>query len=210
MDDLYAAQETPQFSTAEYKQGAATPSCAICGMPIGARSYTVDSKLACARCAGVEGAKDGGGDHAAFVQSLIFGAGAAIVGLVFYAAFTIVTHIYIGYVAVAVGWLVGKAMMTGSKGIGGPRYQIAAVAFTYAAISLAEVPILIARILQSGTENIDWSNVAGRLAVWGIASPFLELKQGVSGILGLVILFVGLRIAYRMTRGGRRTVQVRR
>jgi hypothetical protein len=206
MDDLYAAQGTPQFSTAEYKQGATAPACAICGMPIGARSYTVDSKLACARCAG---AKDGSDDHAAFVQSLIFGAGAAIAGLIFYATFTIVTHIYIGYVAVAVGWLVGKAMMTGSKGVGGPRYQIAAVAFTYAAISLAEVPILIARIMQSGSKNIDWTNVAGQLIAWGIASPFLELKQGVSGIIGLVILFVGIRIAYRMTKARRQPVQVR-
>jgi hypothetical protein len=143
------------------------------------------------------------------MQSLIFGAGAAIVGLVFYSTFTILTHFYFGYVALAVGWLVGRAMMMGSRGVGGTRYQIAAAAFTYAAISLASVPILIARALQSGAAHIDWSNVAGNLIVWGIASPFLQLRRGVSGVIGLVILFVGLRIAYRMTAAKRQTSQAR-
>ncbi len=67
-----------------------------------------------------------------------------MVGLAFYAGFTIVTDIYIGYVSLAVGWLVGKAIMLGSKGIGGRRYQIAAVILTYAAVSLAAIPIAMA------------------------------------------------------------------
>ena len=33
----------------------------------------------------------------------------------------------------------------------------------------------------------------------GLASPFLELRNPVHGVIGLVILFVGLRIAYSMT-----------
>jgi hypothetical protein len=33
----------------------------------------------------------------------------------------------------------------------------------------------------------------------GLASPFLELRDPLHGIIGLVILFVGLRIAYGMT-----------
>jgi hypothetical protein len=32
-----------------------------------------------------------------------------------------------------------------------------------------------------------------------MASPFLELQDPVHGLIGLVILFVGLRIAYQMT-----------
>jgi hypothetical protein len=205
VDDLPAASSAPQFSTVEYGQTAQAQLCAICGRPIGVRSYLVDSKLACAQCANAGGANPTGDSHAAFVQALIFGSGAAIIGLVFYATFTILTHFYFGYVALAVGWFVAKAMMTGSKGVGGPRYQIAAAALTYAAISLAAVPILIARVLQHGNQNIDWGNVAGRLVEWGIASPFLQLRAGVSGVIGLVILFVGIRIALRMTAAKRRT-----
>jgi hypothetical protein len=202
-EGLSPAAQTPQFLKAEYGSQPGTQLCAICGGSIGVRSYVVDSKLACARCAAAGGAKLAGDSHAAFMQSLIFGAGAAILGLVCYSAFTIVTHFYLGYVALAVGWLVGKAMMMGSKGVGGARYQIAAVFLTYAAISLASVPILVARTLQSGEANIDWTSVAGKLVSWGIASPFLELERGVSGAIGLVILFVGLRIAYRMTAAKR-------
>jgi hypothetical protein len=33
----------------------------------------------------------------------------------------------------------------------------------------------------------------------GLASPFLELRDPLHGVIGLVILFVGLRIAYTMT-----------
>jgi len=37
--------------------------------------------------------------HAGYVRGLLFGIGAAIVGMIFYAGFTIVTGIYIGYVS---------------------------------------------------------------------------------------------------------------
>src|SRR5580693_4560017 len=72
--------------------------------------------------------------------------GAAIAGLVGYAAFGIITGIQIGYISLAVGWLVGKAMRTGSRGIGGLRYQIAAALFTYAAVSMAAIPIYFSQI----------------------------------------------------------------
>lgn len=205
VDDL-PASSIPQFSTAEYRQESPTQLCGICRKPIGVRSFVVDSKLACAQCAARGSASLASDSPTLFAQSLIFGAGAAILGLTFYAAFTIVTHLYIGYVALAVGWLVAKAMMMGSKGAGGTRYQLAAVVLTYAAISLASVPILVARTMQQGDTHIDWSSVAGQLAVWGIASPFLQLQRGVSGVIGLVILFVGLRVAYKMTAGGRKPI----
>jgi hypothetical protein len=35
----------------------------------------------------------------------------------------------------------------------------------------------------------------------GLASPFLELQDPVHGMIGLVILFVGIRIAWQIARG---------
>jgi hypothetical protein len=35
----------------------------------------------------------------------------------------------------------------------------------------------------------------------GLASPFLELAEGGSGFIGLIILFVGMRFAWKMTAG---------
>lgn len=61
--------------------------------------------------------------HAAFVRGIVFGIGGFVLGLILYAGFTILTGIEIGFVSLAVGWLVGKAIMMGSKGVGGRRYQ---------------------------------------------------------------------------------------
>lgn len=41
----------------------------------------------------------------------------------------------------------------------------------------------------------------------GLASPFLQLSEGSSGFIGLIILFVGIQFAWKMT-AGRSTVVV--
>ena len=199
LEERAAASQTPRLTSALPTATAEVKHCSICGSVLSGKAYLVDSKLACANCATAAGVGPPADDHAAFAQGLLFGIGAALLGLAFYATFTIVTHIYIGYVALAVGWLVGKAIKTGSGGVGGLRYQISAVVLTYAAISLAEIPILMARAIEHGGGDIDWAGMAPRLVLWGIASPFLELGDGFFGIIGLVILFVGIRIAWRIT-----------
>jgi len=196
--------------------------CTVCGRVIEGRHALIRSKVACVSCAARDrdSAMRAGSpspavrSHAAanpasvslaaeensgYPRALLFGAGAALVGLAFYASFTIITHFYIGYVALAVGWMVGQAMMKGSGGVGGTRYQITAVALTYAAISLASIPIHIARALSAGV-TIDWASLSGSLLIGAIAGPFLRLQTGAYGVIGLVILFVGLRVAFRLTR----------
>ncbi|HWX54544.1 MAG TPA: hypothetical protein VN176_08115 [Verrucomicrobiae bacterium] len=183
--------------------------------------------------------------HGAFVRALLFGAGGAILGLALYAGFTIITGFFIGFVSLAVGWIVAKAMLLGSKGMGGRRYQIAAVLLTYAAVSMAAIPIALAQYAKdhkktqhtetrqaspqatpAGGQEASSPDAAsatpeqsapaapkpnlaavfGTLAMLGLASPFLELQSGFSGVIGLVILFVGIRIAWRMTAGTRLSV----
>ncbi len=169
--------------------------------------------------------------HAVYARGLLFGLGAAIVGMVLYAGFTIVTGFYIGYVSLAVGWLVGKAIMLGSKGIGGRRYQIAAVVLTYAAVSLAAVPIAISYNMKAKSASPaihsrqqqpaagsqpaepDQTQAAAKpslgaaflqLLLLGLASPFLELQDPFHGIIGLVILMVGIHFAWKITAGSLR------
>jgi hypothetical protein len=140
-----------------------------------------------------------------------------------------------------VGWMVGTAMMKGSGGLGGRRYQVVALLLTYAAVSLAAIPIAIAQFNkakkanqaqiqestpqneaglqpsdngsadgQSGTNAEGPSrarrpgaaSAIGYLAILGLASPFLELASDpFHGLIGLVILLIGVRIAWRLTRG---------
>ena len=139
----------PQFATAEYAHLPATETCTMCGRLLSESYYRVQEKKICSACAERVQETFPRDNHGAFSRALLLGVGAAVVGLAVYAGFTIVTHIYLGYLALGVGWLVAKSMMKGSGGVGGRRYQVAAVLLTYAAISLAEVPILIYHLLQT-------------------------------------------------------------
>jgi hypothetical protein len=194
-----APTSTPgQMSGAQPGQLKATElKCAVCGSLISGQKYVMNAQPACQRCAAAAGAPVD--SSAAFTTAVVYGIGAAIAGLALYAGFTIAFHFYFGYVALAVGWIVAKSMMAGSKGVGGRKYQIVAVLLTYFAISLASVPILIAEAYAKGND-IDWTKFAGVLLAYGIASPILDLIGGVGfGLIGLVILFVGLRVAWRLT-----------
>ena len=46
-----------------------------------------------------------------------------------------------------------------------------------------------------------FAKAVGTLALIGLVSPFLGLANPMQGVIGLIILFVGLRIAWRMTAG---------
>jgi hypothetical protein len=238
---------TPQFSTAEYASPSGSVRCKSCNQTLGSQYYSVNGVTTCAYCAEQTKLRLPQDSHQSFVRGLIFGIGGAILGLVLYSAFGIITGLMVGYVSLAVGYIVGKAMMKGSKGIGGRRYQIAAVALTYAAVSTAAIPIGISQYIKeekqkkqnlvkhaappsvhapasgqpgqppqaapaadagapeessaSPKSKLGFGAALGMLAIAGLASPFLELADPLHGIIGLVILFVGIRIAWRITAG---------
>jgi hypothetical protein len=231
MSDLNSSKTTPQFTTAEYSGASGSDRCVACNQPITARYYRVNRKIACEGCTERWRSKMPQDSHAAYVRGLLFGIGAALVGMILYAGFTILTGFYIGYVSLAVGWMVGKAVMAGSKGIGGKRYQITAVVLTYAAVSIAAIPIAIAyQIKEKGANTAVHTNgqktaadgqetqreapsaakeepksglgaMLLQLLFIGLASPFLELQDPLHGVIGLIILFVGIRIAWKLAQG---------
>jgi len=131
----------------------------------------------------------------AYPRALLLGIVGAAIGMALYAGFVIVTNIEIGYVSLAVGFIVAKAMMIGSKGIGGRQYQITAALLTYCAVSLSFIPIfLYLTHLSLGDVPL------AKLIQIGLTAPFRELQSDTfRGLIGLVILFVGISIAWRMT-----------
>ncbi len=218
---------SPQFGTAEYIGTPGGDHCQFCHQLIGGTYYRINASMACSACAEKmrgELAKD---THGAFVRAILFGVGAAVLGMILYATFEIVTGIIIGYAALAVGWMVGKAMIMGSNGVGGRRYQIVAILLTYAAVSTAAIPVWIhysnkekPAQQQTGQTNGNppqspqedaqpktrpsFVAALGTLLLLGLASPFLELTGNpLSGLIGIVILFVGLRFAWRFTAARR-------
>lgn len=219
----------PQFATAEYTQPATGDQCAGCKQMIVGSYYRVNGNMACASCAEQAQRESPKDVPANFVRALLFGIGAAVLGLVLYAGFEIMTGWIIGFVALAVGWLVGKAMMMGSKGFGGRKYQIAAVLLTYAAVSMAAIPVALAHMAKekpaqqanatqgeqvtppeqnAGTNGAEkdagpksFGGAILYLAGVGLISPFLELANPMQGLIGLVILWVGVNIAWKIAAG---------
>ena len=131
----------------------------------------------------------------AFPRALLLGIVGAAIGMALYAGFTILTDIRIGYISLAVGFIVAKAMMIGSGGIGGRQYQITAAVLTYMAVSMAFIPLVLYATHLSITDI-----PLAKLIEWGLASPVLELQADpFHGLIGLVILLVGVRIAWKLT-----------
>jgi predicted lipid-binding transport protein (Tim44 family) len=217
---------TPQFGTAEYGSQPGSERCKTCNQPLGARYYRVNGVLTCESCVEQVKAQTPKDTHAALMRGLMFGVGGALIGLTLYSAVGIITGLEIGYVSLAVGYIVGKAVMKGSRGIGGRRYQVTAVVLTYAAVSMAAIPIGISQIIKhreakkasvaqdesmaddldqpvdsepAGAPKKSFAAALGMLVFEGLASPFLSLTDPVHGGIGLIILMVGIRIAWKLT-----------
>ncbi len=228
MSENNLTNNPPQFGTAEYVTKPGADHCKSCSKTISGVYYRVNSAMACESCTEQAKQKLPKDSHAAFVRGLLFGVGGAVLGLILYAAFGIITGLLIGYVSLAVGYIVGKAIMKGSGGIGGRRYQVAALLLTYGSVSMAAIPIGISQLIKqekekkqvqstkapaAGSESTPGENGAqdkapmglGAAFLWlalvGLASPFLELQDPFHGLIGLVILAVGLQIAWKLTAG---------
>jgi hypothetical protein len=231
----------PQFGTAEYAGKAASDRCRVCQQPLGGTYYQVNGSTVCPSCAEKLRNEMGMDQHAAYVRALAYGIGAAVLGLIGYALIAILLQGWvISYMSIGVGWIVGTAMMKGSNGAGGRRYQIAAAVLTYAAVSMAAIPIWIhfaperhqhrqaeeqkfekEEQRKSGSQageqqpdaqpapraerpHLSLGTWLGRVAILGLASPFIQLSGNfLWGAIGLLILFWGVRIAWRITAGRR-------
>jgi uncharacterized protein (DUF983 family) len=135
--------QTPQFATAEYSPNTPDLKCAACRQPIGGTYFQIRSAPVCAACTEKLRSQIPKDSHAAFVRALLFGIGGAVVGLALYVTVALATGLVIGFVSLAVGYIIGKAMHMGSGGVGGRRYQVVAVLLTYFAVSMSAVPIAI-------------------------------------------------------------------
>ncbi len=215
--------DVPQFATAEYSRKAGETLCNSCTQRISGAYYLLNGAPACASCVERIREQMPRDSHKSFVRGVLFGVAGAILGLVIYVAFALATGWMVGYVSLAVGYIVGKAISLGSRGVGGRRYQVAAVLLTYVAVSLAAVPIAISlhkqpRVVQQQSAqagdqpptHVNGSAAApptrmsparavGLLALLGLASPLLALAHPAQGLIGLIILLVGIQIAWKIT-----------
>jgi hypothetical protein len=191
--------------------------CAACKQVIPGEYYQLQNHVICPDCATKIQAGRATQKPVPMLRAVIYGSGAAIAGCLLY-AIVLAMGVQIGIVALAVGWMVGKAIHYASYGFGGRPQQILAVALTYFAISTSFFPAAIFVGVKQGIQEKSAAKKSGPpvikevkpnmapgraiagLAVLALISPFLELfSSPAGGLLSLFILFIGLQRAWAMT-----------
>src|SRR5579862_1574238 len=108
--------EPLQFDTAA-PEGAPSTSCALCKKPVGDAYYTAGKAIVCGTCkTEIETAPPSRASAALILRSAIFGLGGAILGAAIYYGVSALTGLEIGIVAIAVGFIVGRAVQLGARG----------------------------------------------------------------------------------------------
>ena len=199
-----------QFERAELDQprtpSAAPPSatvvpriaCVQCGNHV--RSYwSINGRSLCRACHDAAVA-----DHRALLAPLLkasaLGLVAAVAGALLYYGVARLTGYEIGFVAIAVGLMVGAAVRRGSGGRGGWRYQLLAVALCYLSIAgsyTASVFTEIARRQAAATAQARAAGVAHSVDAASAAAPSGATapdedddRPGAAGMVGQLLLLV--------------------
>ncbi len=169
--------------------------CVRCNRLIMDAYFEINGKVLCTSCRQqIEAAFHGGSAAARVIKSIVFGAAACIVGAVLYYAILVATHANIGLVAIAVGYIVGRAVRKGSDNRSGPFYQVLAVFFTYTSIGLM-IFAYQARLQEMVAPGLAWDFLR-RIDFTIYSLPVTETKEHL--ISGLIYCFA-LWEAWRIT-----------
>jgi hypothetical protein len=117
--------------------------CAQCATPITDRYYTLGPHVLCESCnLAFQNAKAPGNAASRFFGAAALGTVAAAIGCALWMVVTELTGYEIGLIAIAVGYLVGRAVHIGARRVGGMAYQLLAVFLTYSAVVMTYVPMI--------------------------------------------------------------------
>jgi hypothetical protein len=217
-----------QFQKAEFSP--TTQKCSTCAGNLEASYFKLAGKPVCILCAERIQARQLRPRGSAVLRGILWGAGAAVACGIVYAILTTLTGASFALASIAVGYVVGRSVRIGSRGLGGRRCQAAAVLLTYFAICAGYMPTLYGAIEKSeqkvraeklssqGPSSPEKALPQGAVttirfvlrtflvSVFSLAAPFLGLVTGVGGIIGFFIVFIGLYEAWKLTARDRRVL----
>jgi hypothetical protein len=208
-----------QFEKAEFTaDSAGSQQCVACKRSFSGAYYHAQGHVVCPACAERIQSGQQAPPALSLARAALYGCGAGLLGCTIYATIAILFDIEFGLIAILVGWLVGKAIRPASGGLGGRPQQILAVVITYFSITTSYIPVYISNqdkhpgvnraARQKGEgKTVEASPGAGKaigvilvtIILIAAAAPFFSLASGISGILTLFIIFLGLQRAWRLT-----------
>jgi hypothetical protein len=209
-----------QFQTAEPLPAAGSgPACVACKQPVGSTYYHAQGATVCELCAQKIQSGQQAPPPLSLARAVLYGSGAALAGCILYALVAIIFKLELGLIAIVVGVMVGKAIRHASKGMGGRPQQILAVVLTYFAITTSYLVVFMYHQVTNPTAGQQRAAAAKGgtappvaeskppsigaaimlLLLIAAAAPFLALTQGLSALLSLFIIFIGLQRAWKLT-----------
>lgn len=165
-----------QFETAEFAGGSG-PACSGCQQPALSDYYRANGRVFCRNCRAA--IQQQLGQPGRLGRAALWGAGAAVAGAILYYAVLAITHLQIGLIAVAVGYLVGRAVRQGSDVPGGRKYQALAVGLTYVSIASSYLPAIYAVRHQVGGAVMAVTMALGEPLVGGLGHPLSLIITGI-------------------------------
>ncbi len=114
-------------------------------------------------------------------RACAFGLGGALVGAALYYGVIALTGYEIGLVAIAIGYIVGRAVRKGARDRGGRRLQVAAVALTYLSLSLAYLSVVVDSSLSELPEETSVEAESDADFPDGLPAAGIEMTVGGAG-----------------------------
>lgn len=202
--------------------------CSACRESIPTEYYDINGNVVCQGCRLlIEEAAETPRGIAPFLTAAIWGLGAGIVGAIIYFAVMYFAKLEIGLIAILIGYMVGYTVRRGAAGRGGLRFQVLAVALTYASVALAYTPVVVISAANANREAQTAATAGGPtgttarpvasarpderpprsgLAALAILLAFIAALPVLvvwgsfpSGLISALIIFIGMRQAWRMT-----------
>lgn len=127
-------------------------SCTVCKRAILDKYYTANGATVCDGCR-QQLERELTAPNRQWPLAIALGVGAAILGAILYFGVTAITGYEIGLVAIAVGWLVGRAIQKGTGGRGGRGYQVAAVLLTYLSVAGAYSGLAVREMIGGAVQD---------------------------------------------------------
>jgi hypothetical protein len=174
--------------------------CAQCGHRIDDHYWTWQARAFCSRCRDALAstfAKTK--SKAAFAKAVLRGGGVALGCGVAYALFVHFTNFQLSLITIGIGIVVAKAVRAASSNVGGTRYQVLAVALTYAASTMGYAPAIATgiknAIVAPAPAQGSASAEEGAEAKGSAPAKPIGLREAAAAIVMLVASFVGLVLA---------------
>jgi hypothetical protein len=178
-----------QFERATYESAPSGVTCAMCGKAVTREYWQWVGRVTCGTCLDrVRALEANAGSAQTFARAALMGTATAFGCGVGYAVLVGTAQLRLALVTIGIAYLVGTVIRKATGNISGRQYQVLAVALTYVAGAMGNIPLLWRGI----PDHVSPGNVLTLLSV-----PIVEAGHDPINVL---IIGLGLVEAWRRTR----------